>query len=123
MDEAQLEKLRPDRPYRASIVYSRSNQHNRWYRGLVSIVAEGLGLHPDTLHAELKFKAGLIEHIIMGAAGPMPVLYSTKFSEMDEARFTEFVNLAVEIIFRDYLEGVRRGDVFKRVEELVGLRR
>jgi hypothetical protein len=123
-DVQQLEKLRPGRPYRTSVVYSRSVQHNRWYRGLVSIVADGLGLHPDTLHADLKFKAGMVRHILLGATSRAPYveLHSTAFDAMDEAKFTEFVTLAVEILFRDYLVGVPRGNVFQRVEELVGPR-
>lgn len=122
MDMEQLQKLRPGRPHRASIVYSRSVQHNRWYRGLVSVVADGLGLHPDTLHAELKFKAGMVRQILLGSAGPFVELQSTAFDQMDEAKFTEYVTLAVEILFRDFLPGVKRDNVFRRVEELVGPR-
>jgi hypothetical protein len=123
-DAQQLQKLRPGRPFHTQVVFKRSSQHNRWYRGLVSIVADGLGLHPDTLHADLKFKAGMVRHILLGATSRAPYveLHSTAFDAMDEAKFTEFVTLAVEILFRDYLVGVPRGNVFQRVEELVGPR-
>lgn len=121
-DVQQLEKLRPGRPFRTTVVFNRSVQHNRWYRALVSIVADGLGLHPDTLHSELKFKAGMVRRILIGQAQPFVELHSTAFEAMDEGKFTEFVTLAVEILFRDYLPGVKRDHVFKRVEELVGPR-
>jgi hypothetical protein len=117
-----LEKVRGKRPLRTSVVFSRSVPHNRWYRALVSVVADGLGLHPDTLHAELKFKAGLVRRILMAQCGPVVELESCAFATMDEAKFTEYVNLAVEIIFRDYLPGVKRKGVYARVEELVGPR-
>src|SRR5437879_1261313 len=84
-DVQQLEKLRPGRSYRTSVVYSRSVQHNRWYRGLVSIVADSLGLHADTLHSELKFKAGMVRRILLAqsSASPFVELHSTAFDAMD----------------------------------------
>lgn len=121
-DVAQIEKLRPGRAFRTTVIFNRSVQHNRWYRGLVSVCADGLGLHPDTLHCELKFKAGMVRRILIGQAQPFVELHSTAFDSMDEAKFTEYVTLAVEILFRDYLVGVKRDHVFKRVEEMVGPR-
>lgn len=122
-DLEALESIRPDRDGRVSFTFSRSVQRNRWYRGLVSVVAEGVDMHPDTLHVVLKFKAGLVEQILSAPEFGVAVrLHSTAFNTMDETRFAAYVDLAVEIIFRDYLPGVRRKDVFARVAELVGPR-
>lgn len=89
----------------------------------MSVVAEGLGWQPGSLHSELKFKAGLIEHIYLSRAGGAVVeLKSTAFAKMDETEFWTYVDTAVEIIFHDYLPGVRRKDVLARVAELVGPR-
>jgi hypothetical protein len=85
------------------------------------VVAEGIGIAPGTLHADLKFKCGLVRHILMSKlAGTVVELKSTAFATMDEAEFSEFVTMAVEVAFRDYLPGVQRRDVLARVRELVG---
>jgi len=123
LDLEQLEKLKPDRPAFAKVVFKRSLPHLRWYRGLCSAVADGLGISPDLLHAELKFKAGMVRRILSSQAYGVAVeLESVAFATMDESKFAEFTRLAIEIIFRDYLPGVRRRDVFARVEEMVGPR-
>jgi hypothetical protein len=119
-DLEQIERITRGRPARTVVTFPRSLPHQRWYRALVAVVADGLGLPPGTLHAELKFKAGLIEHIVAGRAGVAVELRSTAFAAMDEAEFTAYVRLAVEIIFRDYLPSVRREDVFAHVEAMVG---
>jgi hypothetical protein len=49
-------------------------------------------------------------------------LKSTAFATMSETEFSEFVSMAVEVAFNDYLPGVRRKDVLARVEEMVGER-
>lgn len=125
-DVSQLERIgrrHQGLPLATTLTYQRSVKHNRWYRGFVGIVADGVGIHPDTLHADLKFKAGMVERILLGQGGrPFIELQSTAFTRMDEAKFTEYVNLAIEIVFSQYLDGVRRKDVFARVEEMVGPR-
>lgn len=126
LDLERLENVRSKRPLQTTLVFTRSSPLNRWYRGLVSIVAEGLDAHPEQLHQELKFKAGLVAQIIMvnaKAGGSVAVrLKSTAFPAMEDGEFREYVNLAVEIIFRDYLPGVKRKNVYRRVEEWVGPR-
>lgn len=122
-DLDQLEKVGRERSLRVKITYDRSSPHNRWYRGLVSIVADGVGIHPGVLHAQLKFEAGLIKQTLVSPRfGVAVLLESTKFSEMDETRFCEFVDTAVELIFSQYLPGVSRKDVFNRVADMVGPR-
>jgi hypothetical protein len=126
MDLERLQNVRGKRPMQTTLIFTRSSPLNRWYRGFVSIVAEGIDAHPEQLHQELKFRAGLIEQIIMvksqQANGVAVRLRSTAFPAMEDGEFREYVNLAVELIFRDYLPGVKRKDVYKRVEEWVGPR-
>jgi hypothetical protein len=127
LDLDRLDSVRSKRPMQTTLIFTRSSPLNRWYRGLCSIVAEGLDMHPEQLHQELKFRAGLIEQIIMVKSpkignGVAVRLRSTAFAAMEDGEFREYVNLATEIIFRDYLPGVRRKDVYKRVEEWVGPR-
>ncbi len=119
-DVAQLDKLRSGQPLFTKVTFRRSVEHMRWYRSFLSVVADGIGVHPDSLHADLKFKCGLIRRILLGQIGPIVELESCAFATMDEVRFKEFTSMAVEVVFRDYLAGVRRRDVLNRVNELVG---
>lgn len=121
-DRSTLERVRGKQPLATTVTFRRSVVHNRWYRALVGVVAEGLGVHPQALHADLKLKAGLVRQILLNASGPLVELESCAFATMDEARFREYVGIAVEIIFRDYLPGVRRADVYEQVKQLVGPR-
>jgi hypothetical protein len=98
---------------------ARSRQEEKWYRGLVGVVAEGIGMEPNTLHFELKYYAGKILGIVNSPAlGPQVVLQSS--TQMDDEEFHIFVTLATEILFQRYLPGARRSDVFKEVEHRVG---
>lgn len=103
--------------------YPRSLQHQRWYRALVAVVAEGIGMQPGGLHKELKFRAELVEHIFMLKGGGVGIeLKSTAFGAMDEPDFMAYTNLAIEIIFRDFLPGVRRNSIIAQVNDMVGPR-
>ncbi len=123
-DLAQLERLRQGgKGMLIKATYPRSLQHQRWYRGLVAVVAEGIGWQPNGLHKELKFRAELVEHIFMLKAGGVGVeLRSTAFGEMDEPDFKAYTDVALEIIFRDFLPGVQRNSVVARVNDMVGPR-
>lgn len=103
--------------------YPRSLQHQRWYRGLVAVVADGIGWQPNGLHKELKFRAQLVESIFMLQGGGVAVeLKSTAFNELDEPDFRAYTDLAIEIIFRDFLAGVERNSVIAKVNDMVGPR-
>lgn len=121
-DLERLEHVRAGRPLRTEVSFARSGPHHRWYWALVGVVADGLGMPRQQLHCELKLKAGLIKSIMLAGKTSVVELESTSFAAMDEGRFSEYVSVAVEIIFRDFLPGVRRGPVFKQVEALVGPR-
>lgn len=123
-DLEQLERLRQGGSgMRIRATYPRSLQHQRWYRALISVVAEGLGWQPNGLHKEIKFRAQLVESIFMLKGGGVAVeLKSTAFGAMDEPDFKQYTDLALEIIFRDFLPGVQRNSIIAQVHELVGPR-
>lgn len=102
--------------------YTRSAARENWYWGLIHHVADGLGIDRYTLHADIKLKAELVKGWILGASGPVPILQSTKREEMEDAEHRAYVDLAVEIVFRHFLPGVRRKDVLAEVEAMVGPR-
>lgn len=126
LDTELFERVRAGATMPTVLLPERSVQHQRWYRGLVAVVADGLGRPPHGLHCELKAKAHLVENILLTENMAFITLESTRFPKnggtMCEARFTEYTNLAIEIIFREYLPGVRRKDVFDHVAEMVGAR-
>ena len=120
-DLLNLEKISPGRQLSVIAVVPRSSKQNRWWHKLVAVVADGLGVHPATLKAELKFKSNLIKQIIPTQFGIMVELQSVSFQAMrDEQDFTEFRRISVEVLFRDYLPGVKRRDVYAEVEDLTG---
>lgn len=123
-DLEQLEKLRQGgKGMRITATYPRSLQHQRWYRALISVVADGIGWQPNGLHKEIKFRAQLIDQIYMLKGGGVAVeLKSTAFGELDEPDFREYTNTAIEIIFRDFLPGVTRNSVIAQVHDMVGPR-
>ena len=100
--------------------YTRSVARENWYWGLVQHVADGLGISRYQLHADIKYRADLVKEWIMGASGPVPILQSTKREEMDDAEHRAYVDLAVEIIFKHHLPGVRRKAVLEEVDRMVG---
>lgn len=109
---------------RIRATYPRSLQHQRWYRALVAVVADGIGWQPNALHKELKWRAQLVESIfiLQGGEGVGVELRSTAFDEMDEPDFSAYTDLAIEIIFRDFMPGVQRNFVIEQVHEMVGPR-
>jgi hypothetical protein len=116
-----LDKVRPERPLRTRVTFDRSSPHNRWFHGLLGVVADGIGMHPAQLKAELKWKCGLVKNILSSPSFGIAIEFkSVAFGEMDEIEFTQFRQIAVEVLFRDYLPGVKRRDVWKRVDELMG---
>jgi hypothetical protein len=120
-DLESLERVSRGVPCFVTLRFDRSVQHNRWFHKLLSVVADGLGMPMLTLKAELKFKAGLISNIMLSQKFGVAVeLYSTAFDQMDESKFNDFRRIAVEVLFRDYLPGVKRRDVYKQVADLMG---
>ena len=109
------------------ITFARTGNLQRWYRGLVSKVAEGIDASPEALHCECKFKAGLVEQIIMvksaGVGSAVAVrLRSTAYPAMDQPAFEHYVDVATEILCRDYLGDIPSRQRQKLILEWVGHR-
>lgn len=116
-----LNGVRAGQRLRVVITFDRSKVHHRWYWALISTVADGLGITPKLLHAQLKYEAGLIDAVLTSRVlGTAVLLTSTAFKAMDETAFSAYREIAVELLFSKYLPGVRRKDVYRRVRDLVG---
>lgn len=127
LDYERLRALRVYDPMQVQTHFSRTSKLNRWYRGLVGRVAEAIDASPDALHAELKFKAGLIQQIIPVRAtsvkgGVAVRLKSTSFPEMDDSEFSRYCDIAVELLFRDYLPHIRARQRKALIAEWAGRR-
>jgi hypothetical protein len=126
LDEDRLRAIRTWEPMQVQANFTRTSKLNRWYRGLVGKVAEAIGVPPDLLHNDLKFKAGLILQIMpIGVAGEGAIavrLKSTAFPLMQDPEFSAYCDVAVELMFRDYLPDVRAREQQKLILEWAGRR-
>jgi hypothetical protein len=124
LDRDRLSRLPKGFPMEVRTRHHRTSKLNRWYRGLVGHVAEAIGVDPDTLHLDLKIKAKLIERVLVSGefGGVIIVPRSTEFATMDDDEFAEYVDLAVELLFRDYLGKVTARDKARLINEWAGRR-
>jgi hypothetical protein len=114
-----------DYPMLVQTHFSRTSRLNRWYRGLVGRASEGVGVHPDAMHVDLKVKAGLIDHVMLMPNHPGVVhirTRSTAFPEMGDDEFATYVDFAVPSIFADYLPHVRARQQQQLIMEWAGRR-
>lgn len=111
LDRERLRSIRTFDPMQVQTIFTRTSRLNRWYRGLLGKVAEAIDVNPDLLHAELKFKCGLVQQIMgvqtSGRWVTAVRLRSTAFPLMEDAEFSHYCDVAVELLFRDYLPHVR----------------
>jgi hypothetical protein len=123
IDYDRLARIPREQPFECLVRFSRTSKLNRWYRGLVAKVAEAIGANPDGLHMELKLKAQLVERVLAGTGGIVAVqLRSTAFPAMEDVEFSNYCDLAVELLHRDYLPHVRAREWQKQIIEWAGRR-
>lgn len=125
LDHSRLASLPRDWPFQVQTLLTRTGKLNRWYRGIVARVAEGIDVHPDALHADLKLKAGLVQHVLMSQAKPgvlVVKLRSTAFPEMGDDEFANYCDFAVPCMFRDYVPGISAAEQRKLIAEWAGRR-
>src|SRR5579885_3505690 len=119
-DLEQIEKLPLSRNYATRITFAQSDPVRRFYWALIGVVAEGLGISKDYMHAKMRRECGLIEHIFPDGS---VVLGSTKRTRMDGPEQLAYVRLAKEKVFEVFIPGLNareRRAVLKRVEEITG---
>lgn len=115
----------PDYPMLVRTIFSRTNKLNRFWRGIVGHAADGLGVHPQALHVDIKIKAGLVDHVMLSPAhrGVIHVqTRSTSFPEMGDDEFSAFVDFGLPCLFRDYLPDIRSRQQQRLVTEWAGRR-
>ncbi len=123
-DIAKLEQARSNYPLWHTHLTGpkRSRPEENWYWTLLGKVGEGLGRHPKTLHAELRYLAGkVLETIRSPLLGEHFDLKSSR--DMDYDEYHAYVVLAVDIIFthESFLRGVRRKDILDEIYRQTGV--
>ena len=120
-DLQSLEKLPQRQDLACKIWKPRALPLQRFYRGLVSIVANAIGEQPDELHIRLKIRAALIQAVHLEAGKHVFVLKSTAFDEMDEMEFRDYVRFAIDVITMEILPGHRETELIKNVKHMIGI--
>jgi hypothetical protein len=128
IDEERIGSIRIDEPMQVQTTFVRTGPLHRWWRGLVGRVAEAIDVPHDALFQEIKFKAGLIAQIMPvfadgGKGGGVAIrLKSTAYPLMDDADYSHFIDIGLELLFRDYLPGIRSKERQKLIVEWAGRR-
>lgn len=125
LDAERLRALPKGWPIQVQTRLTRTSKLNRWWRGIVGHAAQGLDVHPQALHNDIKLKAGLVEQVMLSSATPGVVtvkLRSTAFPEMGDDEFAAFVDFAIAILRRDYLGHIKAPEQRKLFEEWAGRR-
>lgn len=122
--EMLMEMVAPGRDVRAKLTQPRSLPQHRFYWGLLQKVVEN---HPfyrtaEALHVWLKIKQGLVDAIELHDGHTHIRVGSTSFDNMDGIRFKQYLAASVDLICAEILPGVRRSDLIKAVEDMLGMR-
>lgn len=121
LDLQSLEKLPQREDLAAKIWKPRALPLQRFYRGLVSLVAEAVGERPDELHVRLKIRASLISQVVALDGRFHLVVKSTAFDDMDEIEFRDYVRFAIDVITMEILPGHRETELIKNVKHMIGI--
>lgn len=104
---------------RATITKSKSKDMMSFYWALISHVAKGTGIQKEPLSHELLIRCGYVDALnVKGSTG---YWIPKSIAKMDHVTFRNYVDAAIELICREYIAGVRRGDLIKKIERMVGI--
>ena len=121
LDLQTLEKLPQKQDLACKIWRPRALPLQKFYRGVVSMVADAIGQRADELHLRLKLRAALIQAVHLEAGKHVFVLKSTAFDEMDEIEFRDYVRFAIDVITMEILPGYRETELIKNVKRMIGI--
>lgn len=104
---------------RASITRRKSRDMLAFYWALVSHVAKGAGYQKEPLSQELLIRTGYVDALSFkdGTVHAVP----QSIAKMPHETFRSYVDAAIDLIIADYVTGMRRGDLLREVERMIGL--
>ena len=108
----------------ALLSLKRSQRQNRFYWCLLGKVVAN---HPfyrrsEPLHLWLKTRLGYVEEIIFHDGQIEMRATSTAMDKMDGLEMRKFMDAAIDVLCTEVLPGIRRGDMLREVERMLGVR-
>lgn len=98
----------------------RNIQFHRLYWGLVSTIAEAIGVKPNNVHCLIKLRTGHYT-LISTKSGRVQVPRSISFAKLTEAEFKAFFNDACRFICEELLPQLKPSDLRRQIEQMVGV--
>jgi hypothetical protein len=119
-----IEMVAPGRDVRAKLTQPRSLPQHRFYWGLLQKVVQNHEFYSTTqaLHVWLKIKQGLVDAIELHDGHTHIRVGSTSFENMDGIKFKQYLNTSIDLIVTDVLPGVRRSELLRATEDMIGMR-
>ncbi len=114
-----LSSLPSNKPFRVRVTLDRSGPHHRQFRALLSVVAQATDRAPDQLLAVIKIGTGYVDPVVMADGNMAYIPQSTAFDKMDQVKFKEFYDRALDFIVAHILPGVELGDLQAEVDSMI----
>jgi hypothetical protein len=115
--------ISPGADVRAVLTQSRSLPEHRFYWGLLGKVVENHPFYKSTrpLHIWLKVKMGIVDKIECHDGRVLMHVGSTSFEKMDGIKFHQYLKTSIDLIVMEVLPGIKRQDLIRAVEEMLGM--
>ena len=118
-DRDELQAIPLNERVQVSLTRSRSRDMMAFYWAMVDKVAQGAGYTKSALSTELLVRTGTI-HAMTFKNGAVHV-EAKSIAKMDQDEFREYVDAAIELICREYIGEMTRGELIREVERMVGV--
>ena len=110
--------------FAAQLSRPRSLRQHRFFWALLSKVIENHPHYtrPEQLLLWLKTKLGYVDEVVSHEGGVLMRVSSISFDSMDQDKFKQFFNAAVDVILIEILPTTTRDELLREVENMLGLR-
>jgi len=95
---------------------SRSSKQERYLRGLVAIVAQGMGLDPRTQWNRIKRSLGMVHYWNDEDGVEHEELFGTSRDDMDADEYNVFTTRVIDHILTNILPGIPKREIALKVE-------
>jgi len=117
-DRDILAKIPIGKLVRARITRTQSQKMLRFYWRVVELVAKGIGMSKTGLSQELLIRTGYVESVIFHVSGAVHRI-PLSIAEMESEERKEYVDAAVELICREYIN-LKRNALIHEAEQTLG---
>lgn len=123
IDEAGLETLRHiTGEVMVGVTQPRNIQHHKKYFALLGKVFLNQEKYKtlDELGAALKVACGICQTFTLKSGAKAYIPGSISFSKMDQVKFNEFYDNAIDMVCKHFLPGVESHDLRAEIEDITG---